>query len=237
MRIRQFGNIYQLAFLPTIFPINCYLVDEGVDLTLIDTGMAFCTKGILQVIKRLNKPLARIALTHPHVDHIGSLDAIKAAFPAAQVYVSRRDARLMLGDTSLQCTEDQTEIKGGFDQHVQTKPDELLEANRQLKSLTVYDAPGHTPGSIVFYQESSAILLAGDAMVTRGGLAVAGDKRWLFPFSAAATWSPATAIKSMERLNQLPIRYLLVGHGRVMKDANSKITKAIWRAERKVGHV
>lgn len=92
MRIRQFGNIYQLAFLPTIFPINCYLVDEGVDLTLIDTGMAFCTKGILQVIKRLNKPLARIALTHPHVDHIGSLDAIKAAFPAAQVYVSRRDA-------------------------------------------------------------------------------------------------------------------------------------------------
>ncbi|WP_283094903.1 hypothetical protein [Levilactobacillus brevis] len=41
----------------------------------------------------------------------------------------------------------------------------------------------------------------------------------------------------MERLNQLPIRYLLVGHGRAMKNANSKITKAIWRAERKVGHV
>lgn len=147
MRIRQFGNIYQLAFLPTIFPINCYLVDEGVDLTLIDTGMAFCTKGILQVIKKLNKPLARIALTHPHVDHIGSLDAIKTAFPAAQVYVSRRDARLMLGDTSLQCTEDQAEIKGGFDQHVQTKPDNLLEENRQLKSLTIYDGPRpHTGG-------------------------------------------------------------------------------------------
>jgi glyoxylase-like metal-dependent hydrolase (beta-lactamase superfamily II) len=234
MKVRQFGNVYQLAFLPKIFPINCYLVDEGMDLTLIDTGMAFCKNGILQEIKALNKPLTRIALTHPHVDHIGSLDAIKLVFPAAQVYVSSRDARLMAGNFKLLPSEDQSEIQGGFDRNLHTKPNAFLRSGDHLKSLTVYHAPGHTPGSIVFYQKSSGILLAGDAMVSRGGLAVAGDKHWQFPFSAAATWSPATAIKSMVRLNQLPIRYLMVGHGRVIKDANQKISKAIEHAKRKI---
>lgn len=40
MKIRKFGNIYQIEFLPNVFPINCYLVDGGLNLTLIDTGMA-----------------------------------------------------------------------------------------------------------------------------------------------------------------------------------------------------
>ncbi|HIW71196.1 MAG TPA: MBL fold metallo-hydrolase [Candidatus Levilactobacillus faecigallinarum] len=234
MKIRKFGNIYQLAFLPIVFPINCYLVDEGPDLTLIDTGMAFCAKGILKAVNQLHKPLTRIALTHPHVDHIGALDTVKQAFPAVEVYVSTRDARLMAGDFKLLRSEDQTEIKGGFNHNVQTKPDELLITSSQLKSLTVYSAPGHTPGSIAFYQKSSGILLTGDAMVSRGGLAVAGDQHRLFPFSAAATWSPVTAIKSMKHLNQLPIHYLMVGHGRVVKEANQKIARAIKRAEQRL---
>lgn len=114
MKIRQFGNIYQLAFLPNIFPINCYLVDEGADLTLADTGMAFCAKGILKAISQLHKPLTKIALTHSHVDYIGALDAVKQVFPAAKVYVSNRDARLMAGDFKLLRSEDQTEIKGAL---------------------------------------------------------------------------------------------------------------------------
>lgn len=106
----------------------------------------------------------------------------------------------------------------------------------QLKSLTAYNTPGHTPGSIAFYQKSLGILLVGDAMVSRGGLAVAGNPHWLFPFPTAATWSPVAAIKSMQWLNMLPIRYLMVGYGRVIKDANQKIAWAISHAERKVRH-
>ena len=63
-------------------------------------------------------------------------------------------------------------------------------------------------------------------MFCRGSLAVVDDQRWLFLFSSAATWSPATAIESMERLNQLPILYLMAGHGRLVRDANQKSSKA-----------
>lgn len=176
MRMRRFGNIYQLTFLPHLFPINCYLVDEGAELTLVDTGMKFCAKRILTAIKRFKKPLTRILLTHAHVDHIGSLDAIKAAFPAVDVYISKRDARLLAGDFSLEVGEAQTEIKGGTMQ-VKTRPDHLLVAGDHIGSLTACLAPGHTPGSMAFYQVSSQSLLVGDAFVVQGGLAVAGDKR------------------------------------------------------------
>lgn len=232
MRMRRFDQIYQLTFLPHLFPINCYLVDEGADLTLVDTGMSFCTKGILKAIKRLKKPLTRILLTHAHVDHVGSLDAVKAAFPQACVYISTRDAKLLAGDLSLEAPEDQTEIKGGTIQ-VETKPDKLLTAGDHVGSLTAYLAPGHTPGSMAFYQASSQSLLAGDAFVVQGGLAVAGDKRWRFPFSAAATWSLSTAIKSAERLNQLPIQYLMVGHGKAIQRANRQMDTAISRAKKR----
>lgn len=231
MRMRRFGNIYQLTFLPHLFPINCYLVDEGAELTLVDTGMKFCAKRILKAIKRLKKPLTRVLLTHAHVDHVGALDTIKAAFPAVDVYISKRDARLLTGDLSLEVGEAQTEIKGGTMQ-IETQPDHVLVSGDHVGTLTAYLAPGHTPGSMAFYQASSQSLLAGDAFVVQGGLAVAGDKRWRFPFSAAATWSLPTAIKSAERLNQLPVQYLMVGHGKVILQANQQMAIAIERANR-----
>ncbi|WP_143461926.1 MBL fold metallo-hydrolase [Levilactobacillus enshiensis] len=234
MKTKQFGHIYQLTFLPRLFPINCYLVDEGRELMLVDTGMSFCTKGILKAIKRLKKPLTRIILTHAHVDHVGSLDAVKAEFPQAWVYISTRDARILAGDLNLEALEDQTEIKGGTIQ-VETEPDKLLTAGDHVGSLTAYLVPGHTPGSMAFYQASSQALLAGDAFVVQGGLAVAGDKRWRFPFSAAATWSLSTAIKSAERLNQLPVQYLMVGHGKVIQRANRRMAVAIAGAKRRQG--
>lgn len=218
MKINKVSNIYQLAFLRHVFPINCYLIDETQELTLIDTGMGFCKNGILEEAKRLGKPITKIILTHPHVDHIGSLDSIKNVYPGALVYVSTRDARLMNGDFSLDKGEPKSQIKGGFNSKVKTKPDILMNTGDVIGSLKVIAAPGHTPGSIVLYQRASKTLFAGD-----GG--------WIFPFSAKATWDKGLAIKSMESINKLPIEWLMVGHGRLINHANSRISQAIQHAK------
>ena len=42
----QVQTVTQLAFLPRLFPINCYLVEEADGFTLIDTGMAFVTMAL-----------------------------------------------------------------------------------------------------------------------------------------------------------------------------------------------
>src|SRR5689334_1942987 len=81
--------------------VNCYLVDEVDGLTMIDTLMPRCGKLVLAKADELGRPIMRIALTHAHGDHIGSLDELAGQLPDAEVSISARDARLLKGDKSL----------------------------------------------------------------------------------------------------------------------------------------
>ena len=54
--------------------VNCYLVDEDDGLTLVDTMIPNSLKPIAAEAEQLGKPIVRIALTHGHGDHMGSLD-------------------------------------------------------------------------------------------------------------------------------------------------------------------
>ena len=69
--------------------VNSYLVDEEDGLTVIDTMIAGAAKRSLPGAEAHGKPIARILLTHAHMDHIGSLDALHAAVPDAEVIISR----------------------------------------------------------------------------------------------------------------------------------------------------
>src|SRR6201989_2559009 len=81
--------------------VNMYLVAEDDGLTVVDTGIPGSAKAILTGGAELGAPIRRIALTHAHGDHIGSLDALAAAVPGVEVLISDRDARLMRKDMSL----------------------------------------------------------------------------------------------------------------------------------------
>ena len=146
MKITRNGHLYQLAFMPRFFPVNCYLVEEESELTLIDAALPFSVKGILQAAEQIGKPITRIVLTHAHGDHIGALDGLKKALPQAQVYISQRDAKLLAGNVELEAGEPQTPIKGGIPKGIQTKPDVLLADGDRIGSLQAFAAPGHTPG-------------------------------------------------------------------------------------------
>src|SRR5262245_41821203 len=93
--------------------VNCFLVEEDDGLTLIDTAIGGSAKAILTAAQGLGKPITRIALTHAHGDHIGSLDALREQLPDAEVLASARDARLMKKDKSLDEGE-QGKIKGAL---------------------------------------------------------------------------------------------------------------------------
>ncbi|MBL1705549.1 MBL fold metallo-hydrolase, partial [Klebsiella pneumoniae] len=85
-----------------------------------------------------------IVLTHAHDDHIGALDALKEVLPHVPVYISKRDAKLLEGDTTLQKNEPNTSIKGGVPKKVKTAPDILLEDGDRVGSLLAIMTPGHT---------------------------------------------------------------------------------------------
>ncbi|MFB9328297.1 MBL fold metallo-hydrolase [Paenibacillus aurantiacus] len=235
MRILKRQTVYQLTFMPRFFPVNAYLVEEEDGLTVVDAALSYSVKGILQAADRIGKPITRIALTHAHGDHIGALDALKAALPQVPVYISARDARLLAGDRSLDENEPSTPIRGGVPKPstIKTKPDVLLQDGDRVGSLVAVSAPGHTPGHMAFLDTRSRALLAGDAMQTRGGLAISGQLRPLFPFPAMATWNKDVSLATARQLNALQPSLLCVGHGSMMDNPQTAIAGAIESADRK----
>jgi glyoxylase-like metal-dependent hydrolase (beta-lactamase superfamily II) len=232
MRITSHGQyLYQLTRFPRIFPVNCYLVKEQDGLTLIDAAIPGCEKDILNAARDLGLPVARIILTHAHLDHVGSLDALHALLPAAEILISARDARFLSGDMSLDPTEPQTKLNGAY-QKIAARPTRFVANGDRVGSLQVISTPGHTPGHIALFDTRDGSLIAGDAFQTRAGIAVSGVIRPLFPFPAMATWNRPLALGSARKLCGLNPSRLAVGHGDVLEHPIEAIETAIAVAER-----
>lgn len=231
MRLTQIGNLLQLTWFPDFFPVNCYLVIEDNELTLIDAGMPFSVKGIMAAAEKLQKPLTRIVLTHAHGDHVGALDELKKRLPAAKVYISERDAALLRGDRSLRAEEPQLPLKGSVPKNITTVPDVLLHEGDQIGSLQAISTPGHTPGSMSFIDQRSGAVIAGDAFQAFRRTAVAGTLVPLFPFPAMATWNKELALESAIKLAELSPAVLAVGHGNMLEAPGQEMQQAIRKAQ------
>lgn len=227
MRVTTAGaNLIQLTWFPRVFPVSVYLVREDDGFTLVDTAIPGVARSILGAAKDHGAPIRRIALTHAHSDHVGSLDALRAALPETEVVISARDARFLRGDKSLDPGEPQTKLKGGFPRRMTTPTTELGDGDA-VGSLRVVAAPGHTPGQVAFFDDRDGSLIVGDAFQTQGGIAVAGVVRPLFPIPGLLCWHLPTAVESAERLRALEPRRLAVGHGPMLEEPGTKMDEAI----------
>jgi glyoxylase-like metal-dependent hydrolase (beta-lactamase superfamily II) len=235
MKTTTSGFVHQLTFLPGLFPVNCYLVEEADSLTLVDAALPYSAKGILAAAKRIGKRIERIVLTHPHEDHVGALDALKRALPEAPIYVSERDSRFFDRDLTLLPGEAASPIRGGVPKKLAARPDRHLQEGDAIGSLTAHASPGHTPGSLAFLDERDGTLIAGDAFQTWGRTAVAGTIVPWFPFPAFGTWDAPTAVNSARKLLELTPRTLAVGHGAMLRDPGEAMRLAIREAEARLG--
>lgn len=234
MQTRSYDNyLVQITRFPGIFPISCYLVREADGFTLIDTGMSGSAPAIMAIAAAQGAPIMRIALTHAHVDHVGSLDALQAALPTAEVLIGAREARLLAGERSLDSDEPQDKLRGGF-LPCTTRPTRLLRPGDRVGSLEVVAAPGHTPGQVAFFDPRDRTLIAGDAFQTQGRLVVAGQLHWRFPVSPFTTWHRPTALASAIALRALEPARLAVGHGPVLEQPAAALEAAIEAARRNI---
>jgi glyoxylase-like metal-dependent hydrolase (beta-lactamase superfamily II) len=196
--------------------VNAYLVAEDDGLTVVDTMLPRSAKAILRAAEQLGAPIVRIALTHAHGDHIGSLDELAAALPGVEVLISTRDARLLDKDRSLDPGEPQSKLRGGYP-GAKTRPTRTLAAGDMVGSLEVVAAPGHTPGHVAFLDRRDGTLLCGDAYTTLGGVATTNKVRLPFPLASMATWDGPTELESARALRALEPAALAPGHGRVVE--------------------
>src|SRR4029077_19009247 len=120
----------------------------------------------------------------------------------------------------------------GYFVKVDWKPDRVFEPGDRIGSLEVVASPGHTPGHVAFLDVRERSLIAGDAFQTRGGMAVSGVLRPLFPFPALATWNKSAALASAVALRALEPSLLAVGHGDALRKPSTAMDRAIEAARR-----
>ena len=208
--------------------VNAYLVAEEDGLTLIDTLLPGGAKRVLAAAETIGAPIKRIALTHAHGDHIGSLDKLAAALPGVEVLISERDARLLEKDRTMEPGEPQSKLKGSYP-GAKTTPTATFRQGDRVGSLEVHAAPGHTPGQVAFLDPRDGALYCADAFSTLGGVATTAKPYPRFPLPGFATWHGPTALASARALRALDPQRLAPGHGKVVEAPGAEMDRAIAR--------
>lgn len=218
------GNLTQLTRLRFV---NAYLVREDDGLTLVDTTTGGAADDLIAAAGRAGGALRRIAFTHGHGDHVGSLDALRERLgESVQVLMPELDARILAGETVVE-----GKVPGSWPT-VRTVPDVRLSAGDRVGSLEVVATPGHSPGHVAFLDARDRSLIAGDTFTSYGRVAVSNHFYARFPLAAMATWDKAKDLESARALRALDPSVLLVGHGPAVRDPAAAMDAAIARGGR-----
>jgi glyoxylase-like metal-dependent hydrolase (beta-lactamase superfamily II) len=205
--------------------VNAYLVREDDGFTLIDTTIGGAADDLIGAARAAGGEIVRVAMTHGHGDHAGSVDALKQTLgDRVQILMPELDARILGGEQVVE-----GKLPGGWPK-LKTTEDARIKAGDRVGSLEVIASPGHTPGHVAFLDTRDQSLIAGDSYTSYGGVAVPSHFFWRFPLAAMATWDKAKAVESASALAELSPSVLVVGHGPAVQNPRTEMTKAVERA-------
>ena len=122
-----------------------WMLHDGKQALVVDPGQA---EPVLQVLAQLGLKLQGILVTHHHADHVGGLDALRAATGAP-----------VWGPAYETLPEPVTRVQGGDAVEVLGGPWQVI------------DVPGHTSGHIAFFSTQAMpapVLFCGDTLFSGG---------------------------------------------------------------------
>ena len=222
----------------TMLDCNQYIIkdSESNDLTLFDAGNGVSLKGLIEGMKELEleiENIRKVYLTHEHVDHVLGLyplmDLLKDDPP--EIYAYGETAKILQkGDDSKIFPGNLGIGPSTFDVNViPLKVKDLIDIksvkiNGDFK-FQIFYTPGHSVGSICYYEPNKKILIPGDLVFTGGSFG-----RYDFPGGSLKTLT-----ESIKFASNLDVIYLLPGHMGVSNQGNQQIAlsykmiQSIWQ--------
>ncbi len=194
------------------------------ELTLFDAGNGVSLKGLFEGMNNLGleyQKITKIFLTHEHVDHVLGL------YPLIKVLKSNPPELYAYGETTKILAEgDESKIFPGnlgispktFGLEIIPLEVNNLNINETIKigsefTFQIYFTPGHSQGSVCYYESNKKILIPGDLVFTGGSFG-----RYDFPGG-----SLGDLIESIKFVNDLDVKYLLPGHMGMSDNGNQQI--------------
>jgi len=167
------------------------------------------------------RKITKIFLTHEHVDHVLGL------YPLIKVLKNNPPELYAFGETAEILGEgDESKIFPGnlgispkmFG--LEIKPLEVINLNLDETisigsefNFQIYYTPGHSQGSVCYYESNKEILIPGDLVFIGGSFG-----RYDFPGG-----SLDSLIESIKFVNDLNVKYLLPGHMGISNNGNQQI--------------
>lgn len=234
---------------------NCFLVNDGSTLTLIDA--AIDTEESWQLLNFTLQEngwgladIDRVLLTHHHADHVGLLPRILET-NAVPVYAHRDAVPRLKMDT------DFLAMRYDFFVELYTKMDCLQDAEKRLERMkktirqarelelntdiipvrqgdeiagfSVIETPGHSPDSISFFDEQQRWLFSGDVLLKHSSTNALIDpdrEGRLLP-------SVAQQRDTLARCFDLAAQTLFPGHQEIISDHRRVIQQKLAKMDRK----
>ncbi|WP_424952051.1 MBL fold metallo-hydrolase [Deinococcus sp.] len=212
------------------------ILDAQYGATLVDTGTPNQLPAIEAALGELGLKvgdLKRVIVTHHDLDHIGSLEAVVAA-SGAEVLTSEAEVPYVQEGRRAQKmppADRVDELMAEYPEHVREMVKNLpavqVPVSRLLHDGEVLDiaggvrvvfTPGHTVGHLSLFMEQDGVLITGDAMSSSEGQLGGPPPQ--------ATADMPEAMRSVQKLAQLPVKTVLTYHGGVVdRDAALQLAR------------
>lgn len=237
--------------LPVPFPIktvNAYVVDEE-PITLVDPGVKtnLCFEILEESLRRLGLKMgdiARVLITHGHIDHYGQARRI-VTLSHAEIYIHRAEQERIQSMDQVRENLESVLLQNGTPRNLVTEAMEYMHSAVRRYADPLGDVrflddgdeipfkdmilqalvcPGHSPGLVCFYQEENGVLFSSDHLLEEISPNPIVDFSQKGP--GPQSKSLQDYLNSLKKIGELDVSLVFPGHGRPIRDFQGALDRA-----------